>query len=502
MSDSRPQSSARGRKKKRGLSLNRRAEKQAKADVVAATFANTDLVSAKEALESYYAQFTRAEEDNRQLRAELEQQQQDSLTVIEHLEQRLDELNTEYGEYQEQVAVVLRTHEEAQRKLETQYQASVHERDEQIASLLSMVGRLQEDLRHASRYVQQRQEHTMELKALQDRLDDLATTHEKELTALRFQTIDRKMKLVALERKMLEEYHESSDREAQRLLELKHRNLVESNHELLKEKATLLQDINGMLTLTRDIDAERTALRRKADLHLRSQREVMRRAAARAQQTREQADKAMALEARVRELTAQQKDAVAAVRAELEGRVRELEAQLASANAAVGAHRKELQQMRALASHVVSQRTDLEKFFYVALEDCKRYRAALGPTRTAGPPAASASPSSSRVLPPVGNANSVSATSSTFLTQTAPLGGSVGGGSNSSGRGRGRGRQAHQQQQQHPQSSSSATYPSPSSPSPPPSEGAYVEEMSWEDKEKVIKALLFYINSTYYKSSS
>ena len=31
--------------------------------------------------------------------------------------------------------------------------------------------------------------------------------------------------------------------------------------------------------------------------------------------------------------------------------------------------------------------------------------------------------------------------------------------------------------------------------------GAHFEELSWKDKEKVIKSLLFFINANYYKNS-
>lgn len=552
-----------------------------RADVVAATFANIDLRAAKAALETYYQKFTHVEAENKMLREELEQHEEDSLKVVRHLEEELDKSNKETSHYKNEVNRIVAQNKDSSTAMMEKYNEILKDRDRQIAEYASLTERLQGDLRQASRYVQQRQEHVMELKHLHDQLEEMAAKHEKDLTALRFQTLDRKIKLVALEKTMRQGFKDMVEEESNRLLDVQHRTLLERNRVLEEEKVDMAHDIEDLMHLANNFTKERETMKRRAELHRRAHEEVLRHTVASSRHSREKEMKVQRLEAKVRELLLAHKTIEEDMERRYSAKITSLEHELRETNSALQLHRLELRQMRELASRVVQQRTDLERFFYVALQDCQRYRHQLNASASAGKMSISPRPLSSTSGSGSGRSevgsrhyhlsSSGSGTreaigtafnSSSFSIQPPPHADTITRENMmdtttssrsvlnaSKGRDSTNGtdvKQAPLPPVNRQQGIDSGVNPSkkpplasirskaeashtntniasndtfmtqtseipaekspprqcPGAAAPPPDPGVYIDNLPWEDKEKIIKALLFYINSTYYKSDS
>ena len=424
-------------------------------DPVLVSLAQSDLSVARSVAESYYFQYRDSVAENAQLRATLQQLESDSVQVVQFLEGKLKEVQTEAMAYKSGTAQLLENHRAAEESLQLKYGDMVRERDAELAHYATVTAKLHDDLQQASRYVQQRQEHATELQQLQEQLAELVAAHEKELAALQFQTMDRKLKLIALEKTMRAEFDELVETRAATALEERFQSVLERTRSLESEKLVLTRNVQDLMKLASQLDAERLQVRREAAVQQQAQRELQSRALARGR-LREQADlKTHQLEERLREAAERHKEQMAQVEARYAARVSALEDELTATRHSLQSHRAELQQMRQLAAKVVGERSDLEDFFHTALADCQRYRHAM---------AMAGSQNSTRMTEKVewGNSGGAAATTTTLATST--LSGGAG----------------------------ATTLKD---------NGAHFEELSWKDKEKVIKSLLFFINANYYKNS-
>lgn len=483
-------------------------------DIVVSTFANVELAAAKAASEVYRQQFEVTDAENAILRDDLEEHEADSIVVIRHLEAKLEMVVREGERLRTEVNHLRENQHTEKQQLAESYEAVIKDRDRQIAEYATLTGKLQGDLRQVSHLVQRRQEHTMELKQLQSMLEEMAETHERELSALRFQTVDRKMKLVAMEVTMRNEFQSVLELESAKLLEAQHKGLLNYSRALESEKMAMAHDIKDLMLFTGVINTERTTMKRKAELHKQAHEEVLRHTVARNRRGRDTELKVQQLEGRVRSLLATQRTIKETVSHEYEERIRVLNEELKETKHVLHTLRQDLMSMRTLASHVVEQRTNLEKFFHVAVQDCRRYRAGLNNTLQRSAPhqvtATSSVDATQRSPPPPHGSHkspgsgaervpeSFRVTHGTFANTLPP----VRAGSSS-------GRATHQQQYcgttfvtqggDLAAPKTTATHSRSRPATPPPDAGSYVDDMPWDDKEKVIKALLFYINSTYYQ---
>ncbi|KAG5477823.1 hypothetical protein LSCM1_05125 [Leishmania martiniquensis] len=445
-------------------------------DAFLASLAGTDLAATKAAADAYYNQYKEAAAENAKLRAALQQHEVDSAQVVRFLESKMREVETEAQAYKTGITQLLDDHHHAEQELQAKYSEMLRERDVELARYASITAKLHDDLRQASRYVKQRQEHTVELQQLQKQLEGLVLEHEKEISALHFQTVDRKLKLIALEKAMRAEFDALVEARAAKALEERFQSVLERTRRLEEEKASMVHDIHNLMQLTTDIDAERVQARRQTAVQQQAHKELAHQAIVRGRQ-KEQADaKIYELEERVRELTTQQQVVRAELKERYEGRIDALEMELKSTRTSLQTHRAELLHMRQLTARVVGERSELENFFHTALADCQRYRHSMSES-----------------------CHTLAAASATRASKGAPTpeplqwSGGAGGGEGS---------------RQTPQESTTtvAAVASSASQSSPAStlknSGIFFEELPWKDKEKIIKSLLFFLNANYYKSSA
>jgi hypothetical protein len=430
-----------------------------------ASLAQSDASVARSVAETYYAQYKDAMADNQRLRAALQQHEADSVQVVQFLEAKLMKMQQEATAYKDGMTQLLADHRATEESMQQKYSEMARNRDAELARYAAITAKLHDDLQQASHYVQQRQEHATELQQLQEQLSELAVSHEKELAALHFQTVDRKLKLIALEKTMRAEFNALVEARAATALEERFQSVLERSRDLESEKLLLAHNVQDLMQLTSQLDTERQQIRRQAAVQQLAQKELKNYALIRGR-LKEQADlKAYQLEESLREVTAKHKRQIAEMETRYEGRIAALEEELKATRSSLQNHRTELQEMRQLTAKVVGQRSELENFFHTALADCQRYRHIMG------------------------GAAAAAATTSRGITMTERL--DWGGSNSSSSNGGGAAALA-----------TSALSSTAADASLLKSSGAHFEELSWKDKEKVIKSLLFFLNVNYYKSSS
>ncbi|KPA79251.1 hypothetical protein ABB37_05729 [Leptomonas pyrrhocoris] len=442
---------------------------EARDDPLLASLAKSDLSVARSVAENYCHQYKESVAENAQLRASLQQHEDDSIQVVHFLEEKLKDLQTEAANYKKGMTQLLDDHRSAEEALQEKYGDMIRERDAELARYATVTAKLHDDLHRASRYVQQRHTHATELLQLQEQLSELAASHEKELAALHFQTVDRKLKLIALEKAMRAEFDALVEARATKALEERFQSVLERTRNLESEKLSLTRNLQDLMQLASQLDAERLQVRREAAVQQQAQKELKSHALVRGR-LKEQADlKVYQLEERLREVSGRYKRQLAETEARHAARIASLEEELKATRNSLQSHRAELQQMRQLTAKVVGERSELENFFHTALADCQRYRCAMGavvPTATTATTAALNGNSRGTLPEKVewGGENSTKSGGVVAASAASLVSGSIGAS---------------------PQRNSSAPF----------------EDLSWKDKEKVIKSLLFFLNANYYKNT-
>lgn len=520
-------------------------------DTVISTFANVDLRVAKAAMNDYARSCEVMARENEQLRLELQRQEEESIKVVEHLKEKLEEARNTVMEQQNEINRLQHEGNEATEAVRRQYTQMLGERDEQVAQYAALTQRLQTEMRACARSIHLREESRLEVQRLRDQIEEMTARHESELSALRFQTVDRKMRLLALEETMRESHQARVEHESSLLLEKKSHELLKNYRELQEERTRLVKDIDELMQLTTMKAAEFVDERRKGDLHQHACEEALRRIANSNKRSCEMQMKTQRLEQHVKELLQEKKSLREELSRQYEGKIQALERALAETQSSLRCHRTELQRMRYAASKIVEQRSDLEKFFYVALNDVRKMRTKSSKNRGNTPHSTShTSPSMSlhsnstlkqcasfssklpQLSPPqkaqqaepnLSSRNSAVLSASTGETRLQPHSPCVPAppppvqevcASATSAAGK-------QARQERPaplrRAHSNGTKPTQDAPVRGTVEnvdsrlhinlgedgkGVYLNDLSWDDKEKIIKALLFFINQTCYQPLS
>nr|CCC95036.1 conserved hypothetical protein [Trypanosoma congolense IL3000] len=519
-------------------------------DVVVSTFANVDLRVTKAAMNDYARSCETMALENEKLRIELQRQEEESIKVVEHLKEQLEEAQSKVMKQQDEINRLQREINESTEEIRQQYTRMIEERDEQVSQYALLVHRLQNEMRAGAQSIHLRQEHLLEVQRLEDRIEEMKTEHECELSALRFQTVDRKMRLLALEETMRESFQAKVEQESSVMLEKKSHELLKNYRELQEERSRLVKDINELMQLATVKAAEFADERRKGNLRQHACEEALRRIAHSNKRSRDMQMKTQRLEQHVKDLLQEKKSVREELSRQYEGKISTLEKALAETQSSLRSHRAELQRMRYAASKVVEQRSDLEKFFYVALDDVRKMRTRLSkPKGSVAQSARVTSPSpslySSGALRQYNNCNTrLPHLPPSYKQQQMDGGGASVGNSAASPHSAGEAKtpalapcapepQPHDQyppvvpgagkRTQQERSASQRRAPSGNVKSAvegsvkgnlenkdnrlnidlgEDGKGMYLNEMSWEDKEKIIKALLFFINQTCYQPVS
>lgn len=346
-------------------------------DILTAAVTRLDQASLHTALRYYYTQYHRSEAEKEALRAEMQERDEDAMRVIHELEGKLSHILNDAAHYRQEVTALLESRAAAERALHTHYHALLQERDTQLQDYARLTAHLQDDVRQASVYAKQHQDHERELQVMRSCMSEQSAAHQRELSVLRFQTVDTKMKLLALESTMQSRFGAELAKASDGLLAQRHGDLLQRNAALEEERVRMMSDVHALMQVTERMHAERAAMRRGAELQAQTHRGVLHRLVWGNRQSREMDRQLQQVEAQLRACQARQRAGQRELQDVYEARLTAMRQELESVRASLHVHRRELTRMRALAAAVVSQRGELERFFYAALQDCRRYRAGL-----------------------------------------------------------------------------------------------------------------------------
>ncbi|CUG89233.1 Hypothetical protein, putative [Bodo saltans] len=342
--------------------------------IVATTFANLELSNTKSALSKFMELYEVAKRENEALRSQLRERDEDSIQVLEYLRMELATKTTALDSVERQ----LKNQAEANEKNITSVTSSLREqiatKDEQLSSLNQSIIRLRKELEDLSVFSRERQELLLEVECSKESHQAMIAKYERELTKLRFQTIEEKVKLKAAESEMTKKFNAEVDARATILVDVKAKSIHENNKNLAHDKALLEKEVSDLVTLTTEVQAELKEAQRCGEIDVRLQQEAMRHAAKLNKVARESDAKAQLLEAKCLSMTADNEMRLERERRDRVVEVEQLKSTISSLSTNLERHRHELIRTRQLSRTLIAQRSELENFFYDALEDVKHMR--------------------------------------------------------------------------------------------------------------------------------
>ena len=522
---------------KKDQEANERALDEYHERVVAETFASLDLVHVKKTLGQYVVAYEELKKENAALAKDIQDRDRDSLQVVDFLRNELDARNRKLEDANKRLQSCSTDFNNETTRLRGEYTLLIDAKDSTIASLKGEIDHLNRQVEEVGIFRRERQEILREMESLRDKHASMVQHYEKELTKLRFQTLDEKVRLKAAEAEMTRAFNSEVDARATVLVDVKAKNIHDNNKHLVQDKAMLEREVSDLVHLASEVKEELKSVKRDAQIDAELQQQTTKHTA-RLNMIAQEADaRAQKLEAKLVKASAAFDARVSELQNDAKGRISSLEGQLRQAKSALDTHRSELLKLRELSTKIVSQRGELERFFYEALEEVQRQReltatssgaggkqlggglssprshfASSGPSQALSPRLVSAGSATGRYSAQVGNNNS----SNTWYSLTQREGGR-----------RFSSLSGQQPVDQNGLVTTPATAPRSYQRRAPPgsdsadtnaalptlvdggnapmldvenNDGVQFGSLTWAEKERVIRSLLYFINTAYYSS--
>lgn len=342
--------------------------------IVATTFANMELANTKQALAQYMELYDMAKRENEALTKDLKERDLDSLQVLEYLRLELAQKTQKLDDVERNLRAQNECRDALLQETTSRFTAQLKEKDDQLSASNQMIAKLQKDLEDLSLFSRERQEILHEMDRAKEDHQAMINKYERELTKLRFQTIEEKVKLKAAETEMVKKFNAEVDARATILVDVKAKSIHENNKNLVHDKGLLEKEVSDLVTLATEVQSELKEAQRSAALDVRIQQEAMRHTAKLNKVARESDAKAQILEQRCQHMQADFDSMMQRERNDRTVEVAALTCRNEELEKALGYHRNELLKVRKLAATIVNQRSDLEHFFYDALADVRHMK--------------------------------------------------------------------------------------------------------------------------------
>lgn len=342
--------------------------------IVATTFANLELSNTRSTLSKFMELYDVAKKENETLRAQLKERDEDSIQVLEYLRMELAAKTAALDITERQLKNQAELNDKNITNVTSSLREQITSKDEQLTTLNQTICRLRKELEELSVFSRERQELLLEVERSKESHQAMIAKYERELTKLRFQTIEEKVKLKAAESEMTKKFNAEVDARATILVDVKAKSIHENNKNLAHDKALLEKEVSDLVTLTTEVQAELKEAQRCGEIDVRLQQEAMRHAAKLNKVARESDAKAQLLETKCLSMTAESEVRLEKERHDRAAEVSHLKNTIASLSTNLERHRHELIRTRQLSRTLIAQRSELENFFYEALEDVKHMR--------------------------------------------------------------------------------------------------------------------------------
>ncbi|KAJ9465388.1 hypothetical protein DIPPA_00018 [Diplonema papillatum] len=358
--------------------------------LIASTFANDQLESKRQTLNQYYEIASRQKGENARLREEMMERDRDSLQVVDFLrrevekkQELIESLKTQVDDQKERAAEALRDREE-------ELLSTIAVKDQLLDDKEIEIKKLEAELESVAKH--KRDKHEME-DLITSLKDDLLTTKEKyerELSKLRFQSLEEKVRLKNEEKSLNEKFSHAVNQKAMELLDGQTRSIHSENTELRLYHHKLEKEFMQLSKQSKVLEDEKKKKEREIELSKQSVEEYSRQSYRSHKEIRDLTSRNQQLEVNAAKLVRQFEASTQSVLEEKNGEISQLQAHLREAQQALKVRSIELFRIRRLARIIVQQRSELEMFFTEALEYVKQQLATekLGKRDAPGGPAA------------------------------------------------------------------------------------------------------------------
>ena len=340
--------------------------------VVASALANVQLKHTKNTLDQYVNLYAESLAENESLSEALQEQDTDSVKVIQFLSDSLDakdkkvqklerEINTiatdVENKFKKEIAELNQLVENKETEL-NRMRATLHARNEEISQLNQFVPKEKHQLLNS-------------IASLQDENTELICTYEEKLSHMTLMNMEEKSKIGKIEEKLIKQFETRVEEEALQLIGPKTRQILEENDALNSQKSKLEDHLEEFMKQNDQLS--RKFRQKKVECELGE--EAIAAYAKQGLQLSQVACKAVNKSKQLEEEKSGyqlQKQIRCDDKADLSHNDSEqLRAAIRSMKHSLGIHRKELIQVKGLARKMLHQRSAMENFFYDCIRECQ-----------------------------------------------------------------------------------------------------------------------------------
>mmetsp|Transcript_140674 Transcript_140674/g.245012 ORF Transcript_140674/g.245012 Transcript_140674/m.245012 type:complete len:533 (-) Transcript_140674:1023-2621(-) len=352
--------------------------------MIAATFANDQLSSKKQTLDQYVKLADDLKNENATLLEELQDTERESLQVVEFLrkevekkQDQIDHLTKQLELQREEMSKEFGEERDTLVDSDTKHRTALEEAQEQIK-------KLEEDLAAVETFKKEKYEIEQELKRLRENESAQKESYERELSKLRYQSLEEKVRLKNEELAMEQRFQQDVERRAHELLDEKVRAIHRQNRELLEDKGLLEKELEQLSESKKAVDEENKRKQRDLELNQQSLDQSAQQGFRLNKEIKELGMKNRTLANNLTNTVNTYEAEKTKARQQFEQTNKLREQQLAEAHQMIHVRTQELHRVRALAKHIVNARSELETFFNEALEYVKLKIAEEGLGRSKG----------------------------------------------------------------------------------------------------------------------
>jgi len=186
--------------------------------IVASTFANLELQNAQTTLRQYTQLYDGAVAENQRLADLLKERDRDAMQVVDYLRTQLEENEAKVRETNLRFERAEEDFNARHRNEVERLKDDINDRDDTIAKLRGQLAEAHDKLDELAHFQQDKQQLEMHISRLKEGERDLVLAHEKEMTKIKFASLEEKVKLRAVEKAMTSKFDGEVNERAMQLV--------------------------------------------------------------------------------------------------------------------------------------------------------------------------------------------------------------------------------------------------------------------------------------------
>ena len=336
--------------------------------LIASTFANDELESKKRTLNQYIELATKLKDENARLHEEILERDRDSLQVVDFLrkevekkQEAIENLKNQIEEQRDHAADTLREREE-------ELQETIAVKNDLVDDKEAEIKKLEDELESVARHKREKHEMEAQINNLQQDLINVKEKYERELSKLRFQSLEEKVRLKNEEKDLVDRFKQAVNQQAMELLDGQTKTIhtenigLRLNHQKLEQEYTLLSKQSKVLEeekkrKSREIQLGKQSIDEYSKQNYKSHKEI-----------RDLTGRNRQLEKNATDIIKQYEDERRCVLEEKEAEALFLKDTIKDTQQALKVRSVELHRIQRLARVIIQQRSELEMFFTEALD--------------------------------------------------------------------------------------------------------------------------------------